>query len=104
MARDNGERDLDVRAELNLVDGTAKVFVQREVVEEVGVDSVEISLEDAKKRKKDAVLGDIIEDEFEVVSFGRVAAQTANKSSCSVSAKQSAKLSSLNTKTKSARS
>lgn len=77
--RDNGERDQDVRAELNLVDGTAKVFVQREVVEEVGVDSVEISLEDAKKRKKDAELGDIIEDEFEVTSFGRVAAQTAKQ-------------------------
>jgi len=30
--RDNGERDQEVRAELNTVDGTAKVFVGREVV------------------------------------------------------------------------
>lgn len=50
--RDNGERDQEVRAELNLVDGTAQVFVAREVVDEVGSDAVEISLADAKKRKK----------------------------------------------------
>lgn len=77
--RDNGERDQDVRAELNVNDGSAKVFVQREVVEVVGSDAVEISLEDAKKVKSDAVLGDIIEEEHEVTSFGRVAAQTAKQ-------------------------
>ena len=77
--RDNGERDQEVRAELNVNDGTANVFVAREVVEEVGSDAVEISLEDAKKVKADAVIGDTIEDKFEVVSFGRVAAQTAKQ-------------------------
>lgn len=77
--RDNGERDQEVRAELNTVDGTANVFVAREVVEEVGSESVEISLEDARKVKPDAEIGDIIEDKHEVVSFGRVAAQTAKQ-------------------------
>lgn len=77
--RDNGERDQEVRAELNVNDGTAKVFVSREVVEAVGSDSVEISLEDAKKVKKDAALGDLIEESHEVTSFGRVAAQTAKQ-------------------------
>ena len=77
--RDNGERDQDVRAELNTNDGTAKVFVAREVVETVGSDAVEISLEDARKVKKDAELGDTIEEEHEVTSFGRVAAQTAKQ-------------------------
>lgn len=77
--RDNGERDQEVRAELNVNDGTANVFVAREVVEEVGSDAVEISLEDAKKIKADAAIGDSIEDKFEVVSFGRVAAQTAKQ-------------------------
>lgn len=77
--RDNGERDQDVRAELNINDGTASVFVQREVVELVGSDAVEISLEDAKKQKSDAKLGDIIEEGHEVTSFGRVAAQTAKQ-------------------------
>jgi N utilization substance protein A len=77
--RDNGERDQEVRAELNVNDGSAKVFVSREVVEVVGADSVEISLEDAKKVKKDAAIGDVIEEEHEVTSFGRVAAQTAKQ-------------------------
>lgn len=77
--RDNGERDQEVRAELNTNDGTAKVFVSREVVEEVGSDAVEISLQDAKKVKKDAVIGDIIEEEHQVETFGRVAAQTAKQ-------------------------
>lgn len=77
--RDNGERDQEVRAELNTNNGTAKVFVGREVVEAVGSEAHEISLEDAKKVKKDAELGDIIEEEYEVTSFGRVAAQTAKQ-------------------------
>lgn len=77
--RDNGERDQEVRAELNVNDGTAKVFVAREVVEEVGSDAVEIGLEDAKKVKADAVLGDIVEEMHEVTNFGRVAAQTAKQ-------------------------
>lgn len=77
--RDNGERDQEVRAELNINDGTAVVYVGREVVEAVGSDAHEISLEDAKKLKKDAELGDIIEDKHEVTSFGRVAAQTAKQ-------------------------
>ncbi|UTX51647.1 transcription termination/antitermination protein NusA [Candidatus Saccharibacteria bacterium TM7i] len=77
--RDNGERDQEVRAELNVNDGTAEVFVGREVVETVGSDAHEISLEDARKVKADAELGDIIEDKYEVESFGRVAAQTAKQ-------------------------
>lgn len=77
--RDNGERDQDVRAQLNVNDGTADVYVAREVVEEVGSPSVEISLEEAKKEKADAKLGDSIEEKHEVTSFGRVAAQTAKQ-------------------------
>jgi N utilization substance protein A len=77
--RDNGDRDQEVRSELNINDGTADVFVAREVVEEVGAPAVEISLADAKKVKKDAKLGDIIEEKHAVTTFGRVAAQTAKQ-------------------------
>ncbi len=77
--RDNGERDQEVRSELNINDGTASVFVAREVVKDVGSESVEISLVDAKKIKKDAKIGDTVEEKFEVTSFGRVAAQTAKQ-------------------------
>ena len=77
--RDNGERDQEVRAELNVIDGTAKVYVIREIVEEVGSPAHEISLEDAKKVKKDAEIGGTVEESHEVTSFGRVAAQTAKQ-------------------------
>ncbi|MFZ3009492.1 MAG: transcription termination factor NusA, partial [Candidatus Microsaccharimonas sp.] len=77
--RDHGERDQEVRSELNINNGSATVYVAREVVEVVGSEAHEISLEDAKKVKKDAVLGDMIEEQHEVTSFGRVAAQTAKQ-------------------------
>lgn len=77
--RDNGDRDQAVRAELNTVNGTAKAFVIYEVVEEVEDPKVQISLEDAKKRKANIQVGDVIEDEYEVVKFGRVAAMTAKQ-------------------------
>lgn len=77
--RDNGDREQEVRSELNINKGTAKVFVIREVVEEVSSPVTEISLEDAKKSKKDIEIGDTVEEEFEVTSFGRVAAQTAKQ-------------------------
>lgn len=77
--RDNGERDQDVRAELNTNKGTAKVYVRHTVVEEVENDAHQISLEDAQKVKKDAKLDDVLEESHEVTSFGRVAAQTAKQ-------------------------
>lgn len=77
--RDHGEREQEVRAELNVNDGTADVYVSREVVEDVVTPSIELSLDEAKKVKPDAVIGDVIEEKFEVNSFGRVAAQTAKQ-------------------------
>lgn len=77
--RDNGERDQDVRAELNTNKGTAKVYVRHTVVEEVENPAHQISLEDAQKTKKDAKIDDVLEESFEVTSFGRVAAQTAKQ-------------------------
>lgn len=77
--RDNGERDQNVRAELNLNDGTAKVFVIREIVEEVNFPSTEVSLEEARATNPDAELGGTVEETHNVTSFGRVAAQTAKQ-------------------------
>lgn len=77
--RDNGEREQEVRAELNVNEGTADVFVAREVVEDVVSSVTEISLEEAKTVKADAEIGDVIEDKHEVSTFGRVAAQTAKQ-------------------------
>jgi N utilization substance protein A len=77
--RDNGDREQDVRAELNTVNGTAKVFVMYTVVDEVENPATELSEADAQTLKKGAVVGDIVEEEYEANSFGRVAAQTAKQ-------------------------
>lgn len=77
--RDHGDREQEVRAQLNTNDGTATVYVAREVVETVGNEATEISLADAKKLKKDAVIGDIVEESDKPSTFGRVAAQTAKQ-------------------------
>lgn len=77
--RDHGDREQEVRAELNVNEGTANVFVMQTVVEEVENPVTEISIEEAKKKKTDAAIDDIIEESHEVVSFGRVAAQTAKQ-------------------------
>lgn len=77
--RDHGDRDQLVRSEIDTNTGDAVVFIGRTVVEEVENEINEITLEDAKKIKKDAVLGDVIERSEKATSFGRVAAQTAKQ-------------------------
>ncbi|MCL2444843.1 transcription termination factor NusA [Candidatus Saccharibacteria bacterium] len=79
--RDNGEREQNVRAKLNANTGEAEVFVVREIVdgEEAYNPVTEIPLDEAKKLKKDAEIGGVIEDSYMVTSFGRVAAQTAKQ-------------------------
>ncbi len=77
--KDFGDREQEVRVNMNLNSGEIDVFVGKEVVEKVGDDRFEISLSEAKKKKKDAALGDLIEFHQQADSFGRVAAQTAKQ-------------------------
>ncbi len=108
--KDYGKRGQRIRADFSEVLGSAKFFLMKDVVDETIREFVEntedeaevelpeeeiiegeeklprfnperdITLEDAKKIKKDAVLGDIIEIELEPHSdYGRVAAQTAKQ-------------------------
>lgn len=76
--KDNGDREMNVRAMLNTKTGEADVFVAREVIED-GLaynPSTEIPLAEAGKKAK---LGDIVEEKHKVTGFGRVAAQTAKQ-------------------------
>ena len=76
--KDNGDRDMNVRATLNTQTGEADVYVAREVIED-GLaynPSTEIPLAEAGKGAK---LGDIVEEKIKVTSFGRVAAMTAKQ-------------------------
>lgn len=77
--RDNGDRDQNVRAVLNVNTGTAQVYTMYDVVEEVENSATQMTVEDAKKIKKDAKLEDVVEEKFEVTTLGRVAAQTAKQ-------------------------
>lgn len=62
---------------VNVVDGEMKMFVQKEVVEEVQFPATEISIVEAQKIAPGAVEGDIVEVEMAAKQFGRIAAQTA---------------------------
>jgi len=77
--RDYGDREQEVRVSVNLSTGAVDVYVEKEVVEAVGDPNFEIALVDAVKVKKDAKIGDLIEQWVEVKTFGRVAAQTAKQ-------------------------
>ncbi|MDR1196808.1 MAG: transcription termination factor NusA [Candidatus Nomurabacteria bacterium] len=77
--RDNGDRDQNVRAVLNQNTGEAKVYVAYEVVEEVENSADQMTAEQAQEIKKGAKVGDVVEEEFEVKTLGRVAAQTAKQ-------------------------
>ena len=59
--------------------GAIDAYISKEVVVSTGDDRFEISVEDAKKIKKDATVGDMVELYQSVDSFGRVAAQTAKQ-------------------------
>lgn len=76
--KDNGDRDMNVRAVLNTKTGEADVYVAREVIEDgVGYNpSTEIPLSEAGK---DAKIGEIVEEKVKVTTFGRVAAMTAKQ-------------------------
>lgn len=77
--RDNGDREQDVRAELNTVKGSATIYVMYQVVEEVENPATELSEAAAQELKKGAQVGDVVEEKHEASSFGRVAAQTAKQ-------------------------
>ncbi len=77
--RDYGEREQEVRVEMNLNTGDVDAYVNKEVVEEVGEPAYELNLAEAQAIKKDAKLGDFVEVHQRVNNFGRVAAQTAKQ-------------------------
>ncbi len=59
--------------------GEVRVYVQKEAVNEVEDDQLQISVEDAKKIRKIYEEGDMVDIEVTPKSFGRIAAQTAKQ-------------------------
>lgn len=70
----------NVKASVDGETGKIRMFIYKNVVSEVNDDRVEISVEDAKEYKEDAVAGDIVDIEVALsLDFGRVAAGTAKQ-------------------------
>ncbi len=68
-----------VEAKLDLERGRITIFAEKEVVDSVQDPRTEVSLEEARKVKPDAQLGDMVLVESTPADFGRVAAQTARQ-------------------------
>lgn len=77
--RDYGDREQEVRVNMNLNTGEVSAYLIKEVVETVEDENLQISLKDAQAHKKNAKVGDQIEIYQKVEDFGRVAAQTAKQ-------------------------
>ncbi len=77
--RDYGEREQEVRVQMNLNTGDVDAYVTKEVVEQVSEPAYELTATQAQAIKKDAKVGDFVEVHERVNTFGRVAAQTAKQ-------------------------
>ncbi|MBW6431894.1 transcription termination factor NusA [Patescibacteria group bacterium] len=77
--KDYGEKDQEVRVNLNEESGGIEVFVTKEVVDEVENPNLEISISAASKLKKGIQVGETIEVMDLPADFGRIAAQTAKQ-------------------------
>ncbi len=65
--------------EANEEAGTVRLFLKKDIVEEVDNPAMEISLEEARRALPQAELGDTVRIEVKARSFGRIAAQTARQ-------------------------
>lgn len=59
--------------------GTVRMYLKKDVVETVDNPAAEISLEDARQKLPQAMLGDVVRIEVKTRDFGRIAAQTARQ-------------------------
>jgi N utilization substance protein A len=77
--RDYGDREQEIRVEMNLNTGDIDVYVTKEIVEKVEHPGEQIGLSDAQVMRKNAKVGESIEIHEKAEEFGRVAAQTAKQ-------------------------
>ncbi|HLD32064.1 MAG TPA: transcription termination factor NusA [Candidatus Peribacteraceae bacterium] len=77
--KDFGNREQEIRVELEEGKDMPTILLVKEIVEEVENDNFEISIKDARKIKKDADVGDEIEIDVTPTGYGRIAAQAAKQ-------------------------
>jgi len=69
----------NVAATVDIENGDMRVYVEKEVVDEVMDERTEVTLKEALEQKPDAVLGDCIMVDVTPKDFGRIAAQNAKQ-------------------------
>lgn len=77
--RDYGDREQEIRVDMNLNSGEVDAYITKEIVENVEHPAYQISLSDAQVMRKNAAVGETVEIHEKVENFGRVAAQTAKQ-------------------------
>lgn len=70
---------MEVSVKIDPTSGDARVFAEKQVVEDVDDDRFEVSLEVARKIRSDAEVGEMVMIESTPNDFGRIAAQTAKQ-------------------------
>ncbi len=78
-ARSRYGQETNIRADINSKTGEIKLQRLLEVVDTVDDYATQISLEDARKRKPNAEIGDFLSDPLPPMEFGRIAAQSAKQ-------------------------
>lgn len=78
-ARSRYGAELDIHCRINSKTGEMRLTSRTTVVEEVENEAHQITLEAARKRDPQAVVGTIFEEELPPIEFGRVASQTAKQ-------------------------
>lgn len=75
------EDEVDVRVLINRQSGNYETFRRWTVVADDAVENpaAELTLDEAREKKEDAQLGELIEEKIESIEFGRIAAQTAKQ-------------------------
>jgi N utilization substance protein A len=68
-----------ITAKIDPESGAARIFVEKEIVEDVIDGKSQITLKEARRDKPDATLGDVVHIETTPADFGRIAAQTAKQ-------------------------
>lgn len=71
--------DHDIRALIDRKNGNIELKRYREVVETIEDEAKQLTLKEAQRLKKDAVLGEFLIDDLPPLDFGRIAAQTAKQ-------------------------
>ncbi len=77
--KDYGKKGQDIRVKFDEETGATSVFLYKEVVGNVEDELTQISLNEAKKTKKDVKIGDKISFDVTPADYGRIAAQTAKQ-------------------------